>query len=596
MPAKKNDLITRFLIWRAKHISQKQFIYLLSVLVGFTSGLGAAILKNATHFFQNLLEGNLIKSYHDAFYFLSPVVGLALVFVIINFGIRRKVSHGIPSTLYAISKKKGLMKRYQMFGSILTAPITVGFGGSVGLEGPTVATGAAISSNLSRLFHINQSQRTLLIGCAAAGALSSIFKAPIAAIIFAVEVFSLDLTLMSLLPLLLASLSAIITSYFFFGAQTVLPFQVLEPFLVDQLPFFMLLGLVAGITSIYFASTYDWIHKRFEAISRLWVRLVLGGALLGVLIYFFPPLYGEGFSTINKLLYGSSEQIFNNTVFSSFLDHPWSLVLLLGALVMIKVVATSITFGAGGVGGIFAPSLFMGSVMGFTVARIINLTGFFTPVSEANFALVGMGGLMAGVLHAPLTAIFLIAELTGGYTLFIPLMITAALGYGITKWAHPHSVYTMELGRKGELITHNKDHAVLTLMDMESVVERNFIPVHPKMTLGQMIHEAVVPSSRNIFPVTHPETGALLGIVLLDDIRSIMFDPTQYDSIKVRDLMHEPPEVIDVDQDNMVGIMQKFQESSAWNLPLVKEGQYYGFISKSKLLTAYRRKLIHFTI
>ncbi|HCD22938.1 MAG TPA: chloride channel protein, partial [Flavobacteriaceae bacterium] len=453
-----------------------------------------------------------------------------------------------------------------------------------------------ISSNLSRLFHINQSQRTLLIGCAAAGALSSIFKAPIAAIIFAVEVFSLDLTLMSLLPLLLASLSAIITSYFFFGAQTVLPFQVLEPFLVDQLPFFMLLGLVAGITSIYFASTYDWIHKRFEAISRLWVRLVLGGALLGVLIYFFPPLYGEGFSTINKLLYGSSEQIFNNTVFSSFLDHPWSLVLLLGALVMIKVVATSITFGAGGVGGIFAPSLFMGSVMGFTVARIINLTGFFTPVSEANFALVGMGGLMAGVLHAPLTAIFLIAELTGGYTLFIPLMITAALGYGITKWAHPHSVYTMELGRKGELITHNKDHAVLTLMDMESVVERNFIPVHPKMTLGQMIHEAVVPSSRNIFPVTHPETGALLGIVLLDDIRSIMFDPTQYDSIKVRDLMHEPPEVIDVDQDNMVGIMQKFQESSAWNLPLVKEGQYYGFISKSKLLTAYRRKLIHFTI
>jgi len=269
---------------------------------------------------------------------------------------------------------------------------------------------------------------------------------------------------------------------------------------------------------------------------------------------------------------------------------------LLGALVMIKVVATSITFGAGGVGGIFAPSLFMGSVMGFTVARIINLTGFFTPVSEANFALVGMGGLMAGVLHAPLTAIFLIAELTGGYTLFIPLMITAALGYGITKWAHPHSVYTMELGRKGELITHNKDHAVLTLMDMESVVERNFIPVHPKMTLGQMIHEAVVPSSRNIFPVTHPETGALLGIVLLDDIRSIMFDPSQYDSIKVRDLMHEPPEVIDVDQDNMVGIMQKFQESSAWNLPLVKEGQYYGFISKSKLLTAYRRKLIHFTI
>ena len=596
MKGKLKKIFTKFLIWRYKHISQRQFIYLLSILVGFLSGVAAVVLKNVTHFFQHLLEGNIIKEYHHAFYFVFPIIGLVFVYLIIKYILRNKVSHGIPSTLFAISKRKGLMKRYQMIGSVLTAPSTVGFGGSVGLEGPTVATGAAISSNVARLFHLNQSTRTLLIGCAAAGAMSSIFKAPIAAIIFAIEVLSLDLTIASMLPLLLASLSAIITSYFFFGSDVLLPFKVEDMFTIKDVPFFIFLGVIAGVTSIYFTEVYDRIHKFFDKIESHIKRLLIGGIGLGVLIYFIPPLYGEGFDVINNLLAGNTEETLQNSFKSLDLSNVWILISLLFGLVFFKIIASSLTFGAGGVGGIFAPTLFMGSVMGNLVAKVINNIGLFNnSVSESNFTLVGMAGLMAGVLHAPLTAIFLIAEVTGGYELFIPLMITAAISYSITKYAHPHSVYTMELGRKGELITHDKDHAVLTLMDMNKVIEHNFITLYPDMNLGNIVHEAVVKSNRNIFPVVSREENQLIGIILLDDIRPIMFDQSIYDTITVAELMQKPPAIIDIEKDKMTDIMKKFQESSAWNLPVIKNQQYYGFISKSKLLSVYRTKLIEVT-
>jgi len=594
MELKKKNVLTRFLIWRAKHISNKQFIYLLAMLIGFTSGLGAVLLKNATHFFQHLLEGRLVQSYHQAFYFVFPLLGLGLVLLIIKYGIRNKVSHGIPSTLFAMAKRKGLMKRHQMFGSILTAPITVGFGGSVGLEGPTVATGAAISANIAKLFHMNQSTRNLLIGCAAAGAMSSIFKAPIAAIIFAIEVFSLQLTMVSLLPLLLASITAILTSYFFFGSDILLPVKLADAFTLSDVPYFLLLGVVAGGVSIYFTTTYEYIQKGFDLLKKPWHKLVIGGGGLGALIYLIPPLYGEGFEVINNLLKGNSAAVLKGSSFGLDPQNIWMLIALLIGLVLFKIIAAALTFGAGGVGGIFAPTLFMGSVMGHALAKIINQLNLFGgQVSVTQFTLVGMCGLMAGVLHAPLTAIFLIAELTGGYELFIPLMITAAMAYTITKYVHPHSVYTMELGRRGELITHDKDQAVLTLMDIESVIETNFIALTPGQDLGHMVQDAIVKSNRNIFPVVSEE-GVLLGIVLLDDVRPVMFQRSLYHEIKVRDLMQTPAAVIDVDQDKMTDIMRKFQESSAWNLPLIKNGKYHGFISKSKLLTAYRRKLIHF--
>lgn len=592
----KHSLFKRFLIWRAKHISHKQFVFILSIIVGFTSGVGAVILKNLTHFFQHILEGNLVKEYHTAFYFLSPILGLGIVYLIMKYAIRNKVSHGIPSTLFAISKRKGIMKRYQMFGSILTAPITVGFGGSVGLEGPTVATGAAIGSNISRLFHMNQTTRNLLITCAAAGAMSSIFKAPIAAIVFAIEVFSLDLTLASMLPLLLASLSAILTSYFFFGDDILLPFRIVDKFNVSDAPFYIILGVVAAVTSIYFTGVYDKTSKIFDKISSPIKRLVFGGIAIGVLIYFIPPLYGEGFDVINNLIAGNPEKALQNNFLNMDLSNVWIVIMLLAGLVFFKIIASALTFGAGGVGGIFAPTLFMGSIMGNCIAKIINNSGLInTPISESNFTLVGMAGLLAGVLHAPLTAIFLIAELTGGYDLFIPLMLTATISFSITKYFNPHSVYTMELGRKGELITHDKDHAVLTLMDINKVIETNFISITTKMNLGNIVQEAVIKSNRNIFPVINEKNQALEGVILLDDIRPIMFDQSLYKEVLARDVMQNPPEIIDLKKDKMTDIMKKFQDSSAWNLPVVEDGKYVGFISKSKLLTAYRRQLINFT-
>jgi CIC family chloride channel protein len=595
MPTAK-AIFTKIHIWRYKHISERQFVYLLSILVGFLSGVAALVLKNLTHFFQHLLEGKLVQYYHHAFYFVFPIIGLVLVYLIIKYVIRNKVSHGIPSTLHAISKRKGIMKRYQMIGSILTAPITIGFGGSVGLEGPTVATGSAISSNVARFFHLNQTTRTLLIGCAAAGALSSIFKAPIAAIIFAIEVFSLDLTIASMLPLLLASLSAIITSYFFFGSDVLLPFKIEDAFSIKDVPFYIILGVVAGVTSIYFTEVYDRIQKFFDKFKSPVKRLLIGGIGLGILVYFIPPLYGEGFDTINSLLAGNPETSLQNNFLNLDLTNVWIVIALLAGLVFFKIIASALTFGAGGVGGIFAPTLFMGSIMGNCIAKVINNIGVFNnPVSESNFTLVGMAGLMAGVLHAPLTAIFLIAEVTGGYELFIPLMITATISYSITKYAHPHSVYAMELGRKGELITHDKDHAVLTLMDMDKVIESNFVTINPDMNLGEIVREAVVKSNRNIFPVVGEEQGELLGIILLDDIRSIMFDQSLYDIMLAKEIMQKPPAVIEMEEDKMTTIMKKLQKSGAWNLPVIKEGKYYGFISKSKLLTVYRNKLIEVT-
>jgi CIC family chloride channel protein len=556
----------------------------------------AVLIKNGTHFIELLLEGKLIKEYHSAFYFIFPIIGLSITYVIIKYIIRHRLTQGIPATLFSISKKKGIMRQFQMWGSLLAAPITVGFGGSVGLEGPTIATGAALSSNLSRLLHMNQATRTLLIGCAAAGAMSSIFKAPIAAIIFAIEVFSLDLTIASMIPLLLASVSAIITSYFFFGNDILLPFNIEDEFVIKDIPFYILLGIVAGFVSVYFTDVYERFQKFFEKIGSPIKRLIIGGIGIGILVFFIPPLYGEGFDIINNLVQGNPGKALENNVFRLDETNVWVMIALLTGLVLFKVIASCLTFGAGGVGGIFSPTLFMGSIMGFTLAKILNNLGFLSnPVSESNFTLVGMTGLMAGVLHAPLTAIFLIAEVTGGYELFIPLMITAAISFSITKYFVPHSVYAMELGRKGELITHNKDHAVLTLMDIKTVIERDFVVVYSDMTLGDLVHKAIIKSKRNLFPVVNKETKNLEGIILLDDLRPVMFNQALYKEIIARDLMQAPPEIIYLEENKMTDVMKKFQDTGAWNLPVVSNGIYYGFVSKSKMLTAYRRKLIDFT-
>jgi CIC family chloride channel protein len=586
----------KFLLWKTNNLTQHQFILILSALIGLASGLGAVLIKNLTHFIQELLEGKLIANVHHAFYFIFPIIGLALTLIILKYGLNKKIGHGIPSTLYAISKRKGIMKPFQMYASLLTAPITVGFGGSVGLEGPTVATGASLGSNIARVFQMSQTHRTLLIGCAAAGAMSSIFKAPIAAIIFAIEVFSLDLTLISMLPLLIASVSAILTSYFFFGSDIILPFQLQDKFLISEVPFYIILGILASLCSMYFTSVYFKMNELFKKIGSPIKRLLFGGIGLGIMVYMIPPLYGEGYNVINNLLTENYIKALGTNLFNDYLDNIWVVIALLAGLVIFKIIATSLTFGAGGVGGIFAPVLFMGSAMGHGFALLVNNLGILkNPISVSSFTLVGMAGLMAGVLHAPLTAIFLIAELTGGYGLFVPLMITATISYMITNQFQPHSVYTMELAMKGELLTHDKDKAVLTLMNIRRVIETNFIKLQVDMTLGDVIHKGVTKSSRNLYPVLDNE-GHFVGIILLDDIRPIMFDRDLYDKVTVQELMQRAPEIIDIRKDHMRDIMRKFQESDAWNLPVIENDKYIGFVSKSKLLTAYRQKLIEVTV
>lgn len=587
-------ILTRFLIWKYKHISERNFVYFLSILVGLLAGLGTVTLKNVTHYIQLLLQTKIVINYYHLFYFIFPIIGLLLVFVFQKYILKKDISHGITSTLYAVSKTSGIIKKYKIFASLIAAPLTAGFGGSVGLQGPAVSTASAIGSNLSQLFHMRTKTRMLLIGCATAGAMSSMFKAPIAAIIFAIEIFSLDLAFASLVPLLLASISAVITSYLFLGTAVLFRFELIDKFEVKDIIFYIFLGLVTGMASVYFTKMYFVITNFFKRFNSPVKKLIFGGLAIGIMLYFIPPLYGEGYSLINNLLHGNHIDAIGKTPFNANLNNIWIVIALLIGITIFKAIAMTTTFAAGGVGGIFIPTLFMGSALGNVIAKIINNIGLGFEVSESNFTLVGMTGLMAGVLHAPLTAIFLIAEITGGYELFVPLMIVTAISFAVTKYFIPNSIYTQELAKKGELITHDKDNNAIMLMDKDSIVERDFIAITPDMKLGKMLKNAVAKSNRNLFPVVDKE-NYLVGIILLDDIREIMFDKKLYKKVFVRDLMHSTPEVIFYNRDSMHNIMKKFTASNAWNLPVLRDGKYYGFISKSKMLTTYRKKLIELT-
>mgnify|MGYP003656384287 FL=1 len=593
MPIQKNKILRRIYKWRYKHISQKTFIYILSVAVGLLAGLAAVTLKNITYFIEASLEKGIIFS-SNQLYFILPIVGLTLVYLYVKYIHKEKLKHAVSSILFSLSKNKGNIDVKQVYTQLIIAPLTVGFGGSVGLLGPAVATGAAISSNLGRLFHINSKTRSLLIACASAGAISSIFQSPIAAIIFAVEVFSLDLTMISMLPLLLASISGVLTSYFFMGNEVLFNFTITESFEIKDTLFYVLLGVGTAVASIYFTKMYFGIINLFKPLKSPKYRLLVGGLAIGIMLYMIPPLYGEGFVFINNLLIGDHIQALGKTPFDAYINNIWVVIALLFGITIFKAVAMTTTLAAGGAGGIFIPTMVMGSALGNVVAKIINNSGLGFSVSESNFTLIGMAGLIAGVQHAPLTAIFLIAEITGGYALFVPLMITASISYIITKNTIDYTIYTRELAESGNLITHNKDHAVLTLMELDTVIETNFKTVHPEMTLGEMLHDSVAKSTRNIFPVVDTY-HKFLGVILLDDIREFMFDTKLYATTKVETFTHKAPDLIYYGKDSMQTVMQKFQDSGAWNLPVIKDGKYHGFVSKSKLLTVYRRKLINFT-
>lgn len=563
----------------------------LSIVVGLVSGLVAVVLKNSVHFIQQLLTGVLFGDFFNYLYIIYPLIGILLtVTVVKRYLFNKPIGHGIPNVLYAISKRNAIIKRISLVNSLITSAITVGFGGSVGLEGPTFGSSAAFGSNIGRLFNLNYKTKTMLIGCAAAGAMASMFSAPIAAIVFAIEVLMLDLTTASLIPLLLASVSAALTSQFFFGDTVLFHIDLTSSMGYADIPFYILLGVLAGFFSVYISSVYFRLSKFFDRIKSMYPKAIVGGLMLGVLLFLMPPLYGEGYETVNALINGHGSTVLNNSLFSDLSDNFWAVTIFLIAVGLLKMVATTATFSSGGVGGIFAPTLFMGGVCGYVFSSVVNRLGL-GEVSESNFTLVGMAGLMGGVLHAPLTAIFLIAEITGGYELFIPLMLTTSIAYITTRSFTPHSIYTAQLARRGELITHHKDQAVLTLMRLQSEIERDFQGVYPEATLGDLV-KVVAQSHRNIFPVVDAK-NQFLGMVNLNDIREIMFNPEMYEDTTVKDLMVIPPASI-ASSDSMDAVMRKFEETEAWNLPVVDDGTYVGFVSKSKLFSAYRALLKEF--
>lgn len=585
------QMLTRFLKWRYKHMSERQFILLLSILVGFSSGLVAVFLKNMVHLIQMILGSEIVSQYEHYLFFIYPGIGVVLTVIFVKYVIKKRVGHGIPSTLFAISKKSSRMPRHSTYASIFSSMITVGFGGSVGLEGPTVGSSSALGSNLAQWGRMNYKIRTLMLGCGAAGAMSGIFNAPIAAIVFALEVIMLDLTATSLIPLLMASVSATLTSSFISGDETLFNIEVIENFTLSDLPFYLLLGVVTGLFSAYFSKIYWFVENRFESINSKRNRVIVGSILLGILLFFLPPLYGEGFSSIKHLLNGEEQNLLMGSIFNDFIDESYVVLLFILLIVLAKAFATSITLGAGGVGGVFAPSLFIGSALGFIFSKLINLIGWFT-VSERNFTLVGMSGMVAGILHAPLTGLFLIAEITGGYELVIPLMLTSAISVLTSRYFVPRSLYTMQLAKKGQLITHNKDQAVLTLMNLKAEVETDFLCIKPEESLGDLV-KTVSRSKRNIFPVID-DHGSLTGVVMLDDIRQIMFEPELYDKLLVKEVMTSFPEQISPTE-SMDSVMQKFNKTAAWNLPVIDNKKYVGFVSKSKLFNAYRKVLQNFS-
>jgi chloride channel protein, CIC family len=583
-------LLRKFLFWRVRNVSDKVFIMSLAVLVGILVGLGAVIIKNSVHLIQAGAKGWFSEQAENYLLFLYPLVGISLTVIIARYVIRQRVGHGIPTVLYAISKDNGRIKKHNTFSSIITSAITVGFGGSVGLEGPTVATGAAIGSNLGQVFHLNYKQIMLLLGCACTGAMAAIFKAPIAAIVFAIEVIMLDLTMASLVPLLISSVTAALTSYLFFGQNFIYFVEKTDIFKLVDVPFYILLGIAAGLISVYFTKTYLFIGKSFERITSRWKKLIIGGSLLGLLIFLFPSLYGEGYEVINACLHGDTSHLFNSTLYFNYQNNTIVFILAFAMVIMFKVVATSLTFSAGGVGGIFAPALFLGANLGLFFQKIAGMLNI--NISATNFALVGMAGTIAGIIHAPLTAIFLIAELTGGYGLILPLMIVSTISFATVKIFTPNSVYTMQLAKRGELMTHHKDKAMLSMLKLDRMVEKNFLTVKEDYTLGQLV-EVIQKSTRNIYPVVDDD-NMLKGIVILDHVRHIMFNKDMYDDNFVRNLMFTPSPIVDI-SDSMEVVAEKFQQSGNYNMPVTDNGKYIGFISRARIFSSYRRMLKHFS-
>ncbi|MCX2741854.1 chloride channel protein [Pontibacter anaerobius] len=580
------------LLWLRRHTSDREFMLVSSVLVGLTAGVAAVILKSLVHYIQMLLAyGNRLL---DQPYWLVvfPLIGILLTVAIVSLFFKGRIGRGTANILFNISQKSSLVERHKMYSHVLTSAITAGFGGSAGLESPIVVTGSAIGSNYGREYHLNYRDRTLLLASGAAAGIAAVFNAPIAGVLFAIEVLLTDISISAFIPLIISAVVGALSSKVILEEDILFNISQREFFAAEHVPFYVLLGILCGMISVYYTRMALRVEELFEGYQTTVLnRALIGGALLGLLIMLFPPLFGEGYDSIRLLENGQAQKLLQDSWLAFFGTNEWLVLCFVGALALVKVFATTITIASGGNGGNFAPSMFVGASTGFFFSRIVNLLNI-SNLPTSSFAMVGMAGILSGVMHAPLTAVFLIAEITGGYTLMIPLMIVAASSFALVKYFEPYSLDTKKLAQKGQLLTHNKDRTILRIMKIQHLIETEFQQVSPEATLGEFV-EVIAHSRRNLFPVVSAK-GKLDGVILLENVREIMFKTEKYNTVKVKELMIKPPAIVQYD-DSMADVMKKFDESGAWNLPVLHDDVYLGFVSKSSIFTKYRKLLIKTT-
>lgn len=587
------SLYKQFLIWRLKNVSESQYMIFMSLLVGLSCGMASVVLKNTVHYTYLFITDTMWFSVDRSnFLFLVyPMVGITITVLILKYFIKDDISHGVSKVLFAISRKKGRIKPHNTYSSILTSSITVAFGGSVGLEAPIVLTGSALGSNLGRLGRLSEKNMITLVGCGAAGAIAGVFKAPIAGILFVFEVLMLDLTMTTAIPLLISAITSSMISFFFLGKGVLFTYHIYSSFELIKIPGFIFLGIVAAFVSLYFLRSTKFIAKKFKPL-KVWRKVVVGGLSLGVLIFLFPPLFGEGYPALAVLLDSDTNTLFNNTVFYPYRENEWMLLGILLAIIMLKSIATAVTTSAGGVGGTFAPSLFIGGFTGFFVGRLINMSGLLV-VDESNFAFVGMAAVMSGVMHSPLSATFLIAEITGGYDLFAPLMIATTISYIVVKPLNKYSIYAEELALEGNLMTHDKDKSALQSIDKKKLIETNFIPLLYESSLRD-IAEAVQESTRSFFPVIDKD-NKFLGILLIDDVRKLLFKPEYYDVYGVKDFVRYSKYFIVDISDPLEEVVSKFKGADRYTIAVVDKGKYVGFMSRANVFAEYRKYVSTFS-
>jgi len=577
--------LNKLLYWRIKHISNRTLLIVASIFIGMVSAFAAIILKVFVHWVHGISSYFLCYSGNHIWYIYLPLAGIIITVVVVKYLFKGHLKKGLGSILFAVARKSAKVEKSKMYSQVITSGITIGLGGSAGLEAPIVITGSAIGSNIASFFNFGYKERALLLACGAAAGIAAVFNSPIAGVIFAIEVLLLDISIPAFIPLLISTATSIIISKLLYKGQ--LFYLVADDWYYNAIPFYILLGIICGLISVYMTRVTLSLEGFFSSFKKVLPKAILGGLALGLMIFLLPPLFGEGYSTIETLLNGDFSSILNDSLFESFKDNSWAIIIFVLVIIFVKIFATSLTIGAGGNGGIFAPSLFTGALIGFGLAFTVNTIGI-SSLNVSNFVVVGMAGILSGVVHAPLTAIFLIAEVTGGYVLFVPLMIVSALSYFISKYFEPYSIYTKMLAKKGQHYINDKDKNILNLMNMEEIIEKDFIVLNISDNIDKLI-EAFTRSNRNLFPVVDNDNN-FMGLVYLEDVTEYMLKTERYSHITINETAHKHIITIDL-IDDVDAAMVKFENDKLWNIPVISGTKYIGFISRSSIFSYYRRTL-----